>query len=401
MFDNSRRKGKNIFALKISKELSVILSANALPGKGGQGLNFQHMIQAYLQAGPESMRLFSQGPYGDTDTTVVNPSKISKIMSETPYLRKFRDLHVALGDKHFDSYVAKNLSDCSFFQGATGQSLDSIKKAKMRGAWARLDVITIHAEAYFTELTEECEIFTIKPTMRSSVLDRMLEEYAEADDIRVMSDVARRMFIDRGISPEKVFSANPPLDWDAFPSHEVIEQKNPQNFVVAYAGLLEPAKGFHYLIKAFKDFNDPKAELHLWGSPGARPVADFMKKAINDDARIKMKPGSIRQLGYENAFGNSSVLVHPSLADGFGYVVAEAMACGKPVIVTENTGAADLVRDGENGFIVPIRDNSAILEKLEILRNSPDLLQSMGQEARKAVQCLTLENFSRKLRQGD
>lgn len=387
--------------LKISKDTSLVLSANASPGMGGQGLNFQHMIQAYQQAGTENIHLLAQAPYPDIDTTIVPPSKIAKFMSQTPYLRKFRDIHVALGDSHFDSYTARHLPECSFFQGATGQSLHSIKKAKSMGAWSRLDVITIHGEVYFNELKEECEIFTVKPTLKPEVLDRMLEEYAEADDIRVMSDVARRMFINKGIPSEKVFSANPPLDWDAFPSPEVLEEKNPQNFVVAYAGLLEPAKGFHYLIKAFKELDDKKASLHLWGSTGARPVADYMRKATNDDPRIEMKPGSIRQIGYENAYGQCSVLVHPSLADGFGYVVAEAMACGKPVIVTENTGAADLVRDGENGFIVPIRDTNAILEKLQILRNSPDLLHSMGQEARNSVQRLTLENFSRKLRQCD
>ena len=53
-------------------------------------------------------------------------------------------------------------------------------------------------------------------------------------------------------------------------------------------------------------------------------------------------------------YNTASVFVLPSLQDGFGMVVYEAAACGLPVIVTENVGAA--IRDGQDGFVVPIRD---------------------------------------------
>jgi glycosyltransferase involved in cell wall biosynthesis len=93
-----------------------------------------------------------------------------------------------------------------------------------------------------------------------------------------------------------------------------------------------------------------------------------------------------------------SVLVHPSLADGFSYAVAEAMACGLPVIVSDNTGAADLVEDGVQGYVVPTGDAHAIAERLHHLHSHPELLAQMGARARETIRrSLTLERFRQPL----
>jgi glycosyltransferase involved in cell wall biosynthesis len=65
---------------------------------------------------------------------------------------------------------------------------------------------------------------------------------------------------------------------------------------------------------------------------------------------------------YIERFQTSDIFVFPSIEDGFAIVVAEAMACGLPVITTRNTGASDLIQPGVNGEIVPIRDPEAIAE---------------------------------------
>ena len=63
------------------------------------------------------------------------------------------------------------------------------------------------------------------------------------------------------------------------------------------------------------------------------------------------------------------VCVHPSFTDGFGLAPAEALACGVPVIVTEDTGMKELVEEGVNGYIVPTGSWEAILERLKHLRS--------------------------------
>jgi glycosyltransferase involved in cell wall biosynthesis len=77
----------------------------------------------------------------------------------------------------------------------------------------------------------------------------------------------------------------------------------------------------------------------------------------------------------------SHVLVLPSIDEGFGMVLAEAMACGCPVIATTNTGAPNLISNGRDGFIVPIRDPVAITQKLEMMAQCPEMRATMSDRA--------------------
>jgi len=77
-----------------------------------------------------------------------------------------------------------------------------------------------------------------------------------------------------------------------------------------------------------------------------------------------------------------SVLVLPSVCDQFPQVVPEAMAAGLPVIVSENTGSADCVREGTDGFVVPVANPEAIAARLETLYRDRARLAEMGRAAR-------------------
>jgi glycosyltransferase involved in cell wall biosynthesis len=88
--------------------------------------------------------------------------------------------------------------------------------------------------------------------------------------------------------------------------------------------------------------------------------------------------------------------VFPTLLDGMGLVVLEAMASGLPVITTPN-GPGDLVRDGVDGFVVPIRDVDAIIEKLEFLRTHPEERLRMGQNAQERAKEFTWESYKMKV----
>ena len=87
------------------------------------------------------------------------------------------------------------------------------------------------------------------------------------------------------------------------------------------------------------------------------------------------------------------VLVLPSLHDGFGLVIAEAMSQGLVVITTSNTAGPDLISDGEDGFIVPIRDHAAIVERLALLVRDRARVEAMGRRAQARVAQLTWERY--------
>lgn len=79
----------------------------------------------------------------------------------------------------------------------------------------------------------------------------------------------------------------------------------------------------------------------------------------------------------------SDVLVQPSLREAFGIVAVEAMGCARPVIGTEGTGLADVVVDGETGFLVPVRDSAVLATRLRILLVDGRLRAAMGEAARR------------------
>jgi starch synthase len=91
------------------------------------------------------------------------------------------------------------------------------------------------------------------------------------------------------------------------------------------------------------------------------------------------------------------VLVLPSLHEGFGMVMTEAMAQGLVVITTPHTAGPDLIDDGVDGFLIPIRSAVAIEEKLALLLREPDRLRTMQEAARRKAHACTWENYRRHL----
>jgi glycosyltransferase involved in cell wall biosynthesis len=366
----------------------LVLSANAVPQRGGQGLNLQHMIEALGQE--YQLSVFCRGGVnGGAEVHAVADSRRAALLAKIPILRRLRDWQVWYGEVNFDRAVARALSPAAAFQGVTGQCLESLRAARKLGCPTLLDVVTTHIEFFGEQLDRECARFGVRPPLSRPMRARMQKEYREADAIRVMSHVARRTFLERGFAEDRVIVATPPFEVEAFPQADFRQPV----FRVCFAGLVEPWKGFHYLIEAFDSMNLHESELVLWGGAGARPITRYLRERMARNPRIALRPVEIRKVGYGPVYAASNVFVHPSLSDGFGYVVGEAMACGIPVIVTSCSGAADLVRDGVNGYIVPPADASAIRDRLLHLAKHPALVREMGAAARQAVQSLTPDNF--------
>jgi glycosyltransferase involved in cell wall biosynthesis len=91
------------------------------------------------------------------------------------------------------------------------------------------------------------------------------------------------------------------------------------------------------------------------------------------------------------------VFVFPSLFDGFGLVLLEAMSQGLPVITTAHSAGPDIITDGKEGFIVPIRSPEAIAEKLQLLHDDRDRLHQMGTCALRRAREFSWTNYEKQL----
>ena len=151
------------------------------------------------------------------------------------------------------------------------------------------------------------------------------------------------------------------------------------DFKVFHLSQFGPDKGQLYLLQAWKKFNKGRLMMCcnniidgiIQGVPNLS-VSTFTSEAEKEELYL-----------------NASVYVQPSVTEGWGLEVGEAMSYGVPVIVTEGVGAADMVVNGRDGFVVPIRDPDAIVDKLSYFHDNPMEVRRMGHNAR-----ITAEQFS-------
>jgi len=147
---------------------------------------------------------------------------------------------------------------------------------------------------------------------------------------------------------------------------------------VLFVGALSQRKGIGYLLDAADSLASEIQLTLVGGQIAANPRVDAAC------ARWRWFE-SLTHLEVLNLMQESDVLVLPSLAEGLALVVPEALSCGLPVIVTPNTGALEFVRDGREGFVVPICRSDAIADRLHLLSVNREMLISMSRNAQQTA----------------
>lgn len=206
---------------------------------------------------------------------------------------------------------------------------------------------------------------------------RELAEYGAADAIAVPSSFVLRTFQARGVPPEKLHLTPYGVDLSRFSPRPRADEW----FRVLFVGSASVRKGIGYLLEAVRPLVR-RNRLDLW-LIGA--VSTEARALVARHGDIISYQGFVPPAELAATYSQGSVLVLPSIEEGLARVQAQAMACGLPVIATANTGAEDLLTDGREGFIVPIRDSRAIQERLEWMLTHPAERRAMGEAARQRV----------------
>ena len=218
-------------------------------------------------------------------------------------------------------------------------------------------------------------------------LERKAAEVKLADHIFVASSFTKQSLQSIGI-PDRTITVIPygsPIDYFN------PKPKADETFRALFVGRVGPRKGVHYLLQAWQQLNLTNAELLLVG------VNEFPKNSIALQGANHRHISSVPHYSLNQYYSNASVFVFPSLVEGFGLVLLEAMACGIPIITTPNTAGPDIITDGIEGFIIPIRDVDALASKLEWCHRNPEALARMGKAARKRAEELTWSLYRKRL----
>ncbi|HKU37291.1 MAG TPA: glycosyltransferase family 4 protein [Polyangiales bacterium] len=274
----------------------------------------------------------------------------------------------------FDQWVSHNLSACDVFHCFSSFGLRSFQTARDR--YAALTVVergSSHIRFQHDILKEEYARWGVPfAGIDQRGIEREEAEYAICDRITVQSTFAERTFLEAGIPAEKLIKL--PLGVDVSMFHPAPKQDGV--FRVLYAGHCSIRKGIPYLLEAVSGLRLPNFELAINGAI-APEVSELMARHASQYRFLGFQPlDKLREV-----YSQASVLVLPTIEDGFAKVVSEAMACGVPVIATTNCGALDVLNDGVEGFIVPVRDPRAIREKILLLYENPELRDAMGAAA--------------------
>jgi glycosyltransferase involved in cell wall biosynthesis len=203
----------------------------------------------------------------------------------------------------------------------------------------------------------------------------------------VASSFTAQTLVENGIPRERILVVPYGVDLSQFPARmQSPDQAAP--FTVLFVGSMIQRKGLSYLLKAIRLLKTQRIRLLLCG----RGHIDRQLLAEYGDLAIEIKTGLPRdQLVRHIHMGDIFAL--PSLAEGFGHVILENMACGLPVIATEHTCAPDVIHEGQHGFLVPIRSAEALAERLDWgIRHRTELAE-MGKAAAVRAREFTWEKF--------
>ena len=271
---------------------------------------------------------------------------------------------------------------------------DIFEAAKERGIPRIFDQPTGYYRASLRIIAEERELKPEWATTLSGIRDsaekfaRKDREIGLADAIVVASSFTERTLKEYpGPMTAKIFR----VPYGAPPVGEARQPTRRGDALrVLYVGQMGHRKGLGYLLEAMDKLAIP-ATLTLLGRPIEAPPV--LKAALERHRWIESAPhGEVLRLMREH-----DVLVFPSLLDGFGLVMLEAMAQGTPVIATPNTAAPDFFDEGRDGFIVPIRSADAIAGRLTQLGEDRDLLAAMSEGARQKAATCTWDVFRSRL----
>jgi len=295
----------------------------------------------------------------------------------------------------YDWIASQWVGKCDIFHFVSSIGYYSGRKAKREGAILICDERTEYPDFQRQIIEEEYDKLEIKFNPPGLLYDdKIKSEYALSDYIILPSSYAKQTFIDAGFKPKKIFVVPYGINLQQF--HPVGENYKSDNiFRIIYVGQIIPRKGVHYLIEAFERLKLSKTELLLIG-PIDESMKSFIDKRTKYNSKIKAI-GAVPKIELSKYYSRGSVFVLPSLADSRGLVVSEAMGCGLPVIVTENTGSKEIVRDGKDGFIIPIRDVDVLMERICFLYKNKSICKQMGKSSKLRVQEFTWQRYEEQI----
>jgi glycosyltransferase involved in cell wall biosynthesis len=223
-------------------------------------------------------------------------------------------------------------------------------------------------------------------------VSRKEAEIALADEILTVSEYARESYLDAGISADRVHACAVGVDTQRFqPSltTTATQDSGPLRFV--YVGHIENRKGADVLL-------DAAAQLQCAGTACSVTLIGKNRSELELAAEKGVEHrGWMSQKDLAAELPRYHVLILPSRHDSFGMVVAEAMACGLPVIVSDQVGSKELVKDRQNGIVVTAGDAACLANAMRWFVDHRSQLPEMSRAARISAERYDWQEYRKRI----
>jgi glycosyltransferase involved in cell wall biosynthesis len=339
----------------------VAVSCSAPFGVGGLGRHLKEVVDA-LRRGGEAPACIS----GST-RAAAEGDRAARHLLGIPYLHWLLarvPIPVSPGVRtrafmtEFDAYAAQRLPSAQHLIAFNGQALTQFRTAG-RARYESIALVSAnsHLRRVVRQHARAHRQYPLEGSWAARLVGRNVSEYELADRIYVGSRYTRDSFLQEGFSEDKLalfpFTPDPRYELSGAPAPA-------ETFEIVFIGSIAVHKGVPLLIDAVRRLPHPNIRLRLVGSWGTRGMRRFTQSACAADSRISVCPGD--PLPH---LRSASLCVHPAYEDGFGYAPAEALACGVPLLVSEDTGMKDLIASPNQGLVLPTGDLEALTEAIQ------------------------------------
>jgi glycosyltransferase involved in cell wall biosynthesis len=220
-------------------------------------------------------------------------------------------------------------------------------------------------------------------------LQQLGAEAGMADAVVVASTYTKNTLVENGVAANRIQVVPYGIDGAAFEKRTVPPSN--KKLRVLFVGSMVQRKGLSYLLEAMRK-SGTAAELVLCG----RGFMDENLLNQYKDVQLTIKRGLDKQALVQEMH-QADVFALPTLSEGFAHVILEAMSCGLPVITTANSCAPDIITEGKEGFIIPVKDSRALAEKLDWCFSHKKELFDMGQMAAAKAGRFTWQGFRKEI----
>jgi glycosyltransferase involved in cell wall biosynthesis len=237
----------------------------------------------------------------------------------------------------------------------------------------------------------ECAASLLKEwelSLPAADFQRLAEETRMAELWIASSSFTKSTLVENGAPAERIHVVPYGVDLSRFtPARDTCCRSHSGPLKLLFAGTINQRKGIAYLAQALRMFRKQDVELRVCGR-----VVDDLRLFERFASQVRITP-SVTGDELIEAYREADLFVFPSVAEGFGHVLLESLACGLPVLSTTSTAAPDLIDHGEQGFVVCPRDPFALASQIEWCLGNRARLADMRRSCRERAERFTWARF--------